>query len=100
MNYLEALKKKLNAPGRVPTKPTKPGFGSFVSRSDGPFQKKTPRPSREAVFQRLGELEPCSPAEATFVHGLEVLGWSRAELIEILNEDTMRRTWPLQRRKP
>jgi len=51
------------------------------------------RPSRAEVLHALARMEPCSEEEAAYVHRLEANGWSRWELVTLLNEDSMRRKW-------
>ena len=51
------------------------------------------RPSRAEVLQRLATMEPCSHAEADLVRRLQAQGWTRLELVTLLNEDSMRREW-------
>jgi len=59
-----------------------------------PAQDGPPDPDRtpwEVAARTLARLEPCSEEEAAFVHGLAAEGWSRRDLVELLNRDTARR---------
>jgi len=75
-------------------RPRKPSIGTNGTNGTrvSPENEPSPPPGDPLeVAAALAGMEPNSEAEAAFIRKLEAQGWSRRELVELLNRDTIRR---------